>query len=119
MRARGAAASRGGAVDHEQRARPEQHRKHAAHLRIDEDEVEEPGRNIGAAGRPAGGGVRIGRKGQGEGDDIHRQYAHHRNAANGVEAFVTRCRPLCFHAPFPFGRGPTGIARGEERRAVY
>jgi hypothetical protein len=90
MRARAAASRDGGAFDHQQGARPEQHRKHAAHLRIHENEVEEPCRDVAVGGRSARGGVAIGGEGQGKGDDVHRKDAHHRDPADRVEAFVAR-----------------------------
>jgi hypothetical protein len=85
-------------LDHQQSAGAEQEGEQAAHLAVDEDEAEQPGAEIGLAFEPVGGRVHIGLEGHREGDDVHRQYAHHRDAADDVE------------------RGDAAQGRGDDRR---
>ncbi len=79
-----------GPLDHEQHARPEQEGEEAAHLAVDQDEADHPGRHVGVADRTQRDRVHVGLEGQGEADDIHRQYAHHRDSADDVQCRDSR-----------------------------
>src|SRR3954470_19040472 len=85
MGRRGRTPGRLGPLSDEQQAGPEQSREEAAHLVVDQDEVERPRREVGARGPAIGIGVQIGRIRHGEADHVDREDAHHRDAAEHVE----------------------------------
>ena len=78
-------------------ARPEQQGEQPAHLAVDKDELDDP-HPVGAVVMPRQErvGVHIGLEGLPEGDDVRRQYAHHGQAADEIEAAnaVGRCDRL-------------------------
>ena len=57
-----------------------------------EDEAERPGGEVGVAFQAVGDRVHIGLERHGEGDDVHRQDAHHGDAADDVERGDARRR---------------------------
>ncbi len=88
MRRRRPPRGRHRALDDEQGRGAEQHREQAAHLRIDEHEIECPYEPVEAAVAAERHRVEIRPAGQSESIDVHRQYAHDGDAARRVEAGI-------------------------------
>jgi len=87
-----------GALDDEQQRGAEQEREEAAHLAVDQDEAEHPGGKIGRALGAISQRVQIGGTRHGEGDDVHRQYPHHGDAADDIQCGDALARRGAGHA---------------------
>jgi len=89
-------------IHQQQHRRAEQQGKQPAHLAVDQHEGQEPRGAVCQCLTAPGVGIEIGGFGHGEGNDVHQQYAHHREAArhiHGAVAIFGHCiagHVLCF-----------------------